>query len=238
MQGAFLTGAAVTLLVAWLSPGSAAHSADVSTPGSTSGWYLSSTRTGEDGLRTTTGGSGGWVEDEVGGQPGRGSVLLSVDAADQRAALETTQFNRYALGELQSFAYSTSQNGAPGHAPSLTVTVDPDGPAEVATLVWEPARAGLAVAGGAWQRWDSSAGDGWWTPGTDGPPGAQAGATDLATLVDRLGAGSEVLTIAVDVGRHGAMTAHVDGVSVTTTDGTAAFDFEPDRAQADAVARR
>ncbi len=48
-------------------------------------------------------------------------------------------------------------------------------------------------------------------------------------MVELFGADSEVLSVAIDVGRHGPMTAHVDGVSVTTEDGTAFFDVEPDR---------
>lgn len=224
MLGPVFTGVAAALLVAALSPSSAAGSPAVSHPGAPHGWYFSSTHTSEDGVMTSTAGTGGWVEDEVGGRLGAGSFLLEVEDASQRARLETTHFNRHALGDLTSFAWSASSVGPTGRAPSLTISIDPVGAEDFAVLVWEPGEAGLAVTDGGWQDWDTSAGPGWWSPAL--PGGTEP--TDLATVVGRVGADSEVLAVAIDVGRHGPMTAHVDSLSVTTSEGTSSFDLEPD----------
>ena len=235
MKSAALSGVAAAVAVLALSPAAAGSSSAVSTPSSPQGWYFSSTELAEDGAMTSTAGVGGWVPSELGGRPGPGSFLLQAGAG-QRARLETTQFNRYPLGELTSFRYSSVTTGGTGHAPSVVVTVDPsgseafDGSDDLATLVWDAG----TIPGGGWEGWDTSTEAGWWTPSlpVDSPaPGSRRNPTDLPSLVGLLGADSELRAISVDAGRHGPMTAHVDGVSVTTSDGTSSFDLEADRTQ-------
>lgn len=217
-----------------LAASGAVTTATLSTPENPQGWYFSSDHTNEAGVITPTTGTGTWVEDQVGGDPGPGSYLLEVEQS-QKARLETTQFNDLTLGDLASFEYSTFKTGQTGYGPSINVMIDPEDPANgFATLVWEANKAGLTIVDGAWQTWDTtvaagSSEGGWWSPtiGTGTTvPGMNNRPTQLETLVAHFGADSRILSVAVNVGRHGPMTAYVDGLTVRTTEGAYAFDFE------------
>ncbi|MDP5185101.1 hypothetical protein QOZ88_20915 [Blastococcus sp. BMG 814] len=207
------------------------------TPEEGADWYFSSTHHTETGAPTPTTGTGEVVATPAAGSDPWGTHVyqLAVDTS-QKARLETSLLNGRPLAELNGVTYSTYSTGLPGYGPSINVTIDPEGEDDFVTLVWEANKAGFAMADGTWQDWDtttsagSSAG-GWWTPSiqpfSSATPGSNRTPTDLATLVEFYGEGSTITGFAVNVGRHGAMTAYVDGIGITVGGDTTTYDVQP-----------
>lgn len=222
------TFAAVVAVVggAFLAPAQAADTTVVITP-SDPRWYFSSTHYSEAGVPTATTGTGGIAAAPSGGNWGDASYQLVV-ASSQKARAMTDLYNGSALSELAGVTYSTYKTGMTGYAPSINVTIDPVGADDFVTLVWEANKAGHAIIDGTWQNWDTTVGNGWWSPSitTVGTPGQNGTPTDLATLTAHFGAGSTIIGFAINVGRHGPMTAYVDGVGIAIDGDTTTYDFE------------
>lgn len=196
-----------------------------------SSWYFSDDHYGEDGeLVTSTDGEGGFAEvPEVGDWGPWGYRLRIPDG--QKARVMTDLYDGMLLSDLDGVSYSTYKTGLPGYGPSINIMIDPEGDDDFATLVWEANKAGHDIYEATWQDWDTSDGDGWWTPSiqpfSSSTPGSNENPTDLDTLVEHFGDGSTIIGFAVNVGRHGEMEAFVDGIGVTVDGATTVYDFEP-----------
>lgn len=193
-------------------------------------WYFSSEHYDEDGeLVEDTEGQGGIVEVPEEGEWGEFGYWLEI-ADGQKARVKSDLFDGVSLSELDRVAYSTYKTGLPGYGPSVNIEIDPQGDDDFATLVWEANKAGHTISEATWQDWDTSAGDGWWTPSigfASDTPGSNQNPTDLAGLLDHFGEDTTIVGFAVNVGRHGAMEAYVDGIGVTLDGDTTFYDFEP-----------
>lgn len=196
-------------------------------------WSFSSDHYNEDGdLVTGTAGTGGIVTVPEAGPWGAYGFELTVPAS-QKARAMTDLYNGRPLAALTEVVYSTYIASAwlSGYGPSINVMIDPEGPDDFVTLVWEANKAGLSIVEDTWQTWNTTGGDGgWWSPSIQpfgsSTPGSNANPAQLSALVAHFGADSEIIGFAVNVGRHGAMTSYVDGVGITADGATTTYDFE------------
>ncbi len=223
-------GLSALLVGALALPASAYHEGIV-TP-SDSRWYFSSDHVAEDGTVTATTGTGGITAVPVPGAWGTDGYELTIPAG-QKARAMTDLYNGRPLEDLEKVVYSTYVDSAslPGYGPSINVMIDPEGPDDFATLVWEANKAGFTIGVDTWQEWDTTSGTGgWWSPSiqpfTSSTPGSNSHPGQLAAMSDFFGADSVILGVAVNVGRHGAMTSYIDGVQITANGQTDTYDFE------------
>ncbi|MBS3940765.1 MAG: carboxypeptidase regulatory-like domain-containing protein [Actinobacteria bacterium] len=191
-------------------------------------WFFSSDHVSEAGDLTPTTGTGG-IEIAPVALPGFGTSAFRLEVtANQKARAMTAVLDGRALSDLISVTYSTYKSGQTGYGPSVNVIIDPAGEDDYATLVWEANKAGHNVSDDTWQTWTTGSSTGWWSPSitTLGTPGQNNTPTTLAALQAHFGVGSTIIGFAINVGRHDAMTAYVDGVGITLGGDTTFFDFE------------
>ncbi|MCZ2804911.1 hypothetical protein O2W18_07365 [Modestobacter sp. VKM Ac-2983] len=201
-------------------------------------WWFSNAHRGEnDPAATPTTGEGGIAEAPAGSGFGNSAYRLALDAASEKARLMTGLLDGRPLSDLAGVTYSSYKTGLPGYGPSINVEIDPAGPDDFATVVWEANKAGFTIAEGQWQAWDTTQSTGgraggWWTPSiqpfSSATPGSNGTPTTLATLVEHFGAATTITGFAVNTGRSNAgLEAYVDGIGITVGGETTTYDVEP-----------
>jgi hypothetical protein len=234
---------AATALIGVLTAGPALAAGTVTiTPAATAAegadWYFSNAHRGEnDPAPAPTTGAGGIAAAPAGSGFGDSAYRLVLDGASEKARLMSDVLDGRPLSDLAGVTYSSFATGLPGYGPSINVEVDPAGPDDFATLVWEANKAGFTIAEGEWQAWDTTGSTGgraggWWTPSIQpfgsSTPGSNASPTTLATLTEHFGAGTTITGFAVNTGRGNAgLDAYVDGIGITVGGETTVYDVEP-----------
>src|SRR5665213_283541 len=140
----------------------------VVTPTAPNGWTFT-----KDGF--TAGSSGVYMNGPGTPPAGRGSALLTVDAAG-REAIASTGYNGVGLSAFNQLKYSTYQvaANATGGSPNLEFDVDYDSTDSSTVyqgrLVYVPESNGGVDTPGAWQTWDtmSTASGGWYSSASNG----------------------------------------------------------------------
>ncbi|HSK22508.1 MAG TPA: right-handed parallel beta-helix repeat-containing protein, partial [Egicoccus sp.] len=209
-------------------------------------WFFSSDHLDEAGeLVTETTGTGGIATAPV-ALPGYGTDAYRLQIPDtQKARAMTNLLNGQPLSALSSVTYSVYKSGLPGYAPAVNVIIDPALPLQTYTgtppvaagapvdddyvsLVWEANKAGLTIAEDTWQTWTTGTTDGWWTPSLPNTvvPGGNNNPLTLEEMKALFGPTSTIIGFAINMGRHPAMTAYVDGVGITLGADTTTYDFE------------
>ncbi len=192
-------------------------------------------------LQTLADGTGNFVTGPSTPPYGTGSFEMTTSTVDGKSTLFTDLWSSRPLSDITGLDYWTYRDASstsPSYvAPSINIAIftNADGPGTgFATLVFEPLYAfgDDAIHDGEWQNWDTFAptqtgfAGGWWVTRQVGTLCPQACYADFATILANA-PDATILAVGLNVGRGPAsFVGAVDGLSLTSNDGTTTYDFE------------